>query len=152
MGQEAVDAMMAQYKKNSEKKSFKKKTDFDLRNYFTTFLQPGVDKITKRIRILPPKEAGDSIFQEQFVHAEKIDGQWKKLHCLDKNDGKVCPYCERQAELSATGKEDDLKESYKYFARTMYIIKLVDRDDEEWGPSFWRFVRRGLINVAPSSG
>ncbi len=147
MGQETVNAILGNYKKDSEKpQSFKKKIEFSLKNYFAAYLPDGVNKLTKRVRILPVKE-GETIFMTQFIHKDRIDGKNTKLHCLDKNEDKPCPYCTKfdelqlvalQEEEGTESRKEKMKEAYKYMANKMYIIEIIDRDEEDWGPKFWR--------------
>lgn len=53
--------------------------------------------------------------------------------------GEACPFCEAREELLATGKESDKELAKKYNARKMYVVKVIDRENEEWGVKFWRF-------------
>jgi hypothetical protein len=42
-------------------------------------------------------------------------------------------------ELMSTGKESDKKLAGEYRSRKFYIVKVIDRDNEQDGPKFWRF-------------
>jgi hypothetical protein len=42
-------------------------------------------------------------------------------------------------ELMATGKESDKELAKQYKSRKFYIVKVIDRDNEQDGPKFWRF-------------
>ena len=132
-----VAAMMAQYESNTQKKS-NTKSEFDLRNYFNTYLPEGVNKATMQIRILPT-ENGDTPFKEMYVHSKQIEGKWKKFACINHNDDKPCPFCEAREALLATGKESNKKLAKDYNSRRTYVTKIIDRADEGWGPKFWRF-------------
>jgi len=39
----------------------------------------------------------------------------------------------------STGKESDKELARQYRPRKFYIVKLIDRDNEDHGPKFWRF-------------
>ena len=134
-----VNAILAQYEENTKRNAgAKTNTSFDLRNYFTTFLEKGVNQKTLRIRILPGEE-NDTPFKHQIIHSIQMDGQWKKFACPEHNDGNPCPFCEAREALLAEGTEKSKELAKTYNTRKTYVVKLVDREDEEWGPKFWRF-------------
>ena len=64
--QNALAAMMAQYEANATTGSSEKKV-YDLKNYFTTHIEPKVLSATKRIRILPTAD-GSTPFVEFYGH------------------------------------------------------------------------------------
>jgi hypothetical protein len=41
--------------------------------------------------------------------------------------------------LLATGSEDDKVLARSYRAKKFYIVKVIDRENEQDGPKFWRF-------------
>jgi hypothetical protein len=134
----ALEAMLAQYEKNNAPK-YEKKSEkvYDLKNYFNTFIKEGVKSATKEIRILPSQDG--SPFVEVHGHKVQIEGEWKTFACLKHQKGEACPFCEAREELLATGKESDKELAKKYNARKMYVVKVIDRENEEWGVKFWRF-------------
>lgn len=134
----ALEAMLAQYEKNNAPK-YEKKSEkvYDLKNYFNTFIKEGVKSATKEIRILPSQDG--SPFVEVHGHKVQIEGEWKTFACLKHQKGEPCPFCEAREELLATGKESDKELAKKYAARKMYVVKVIDRENEEWGVKFWRF-------------
>jgi hypothetical protein len=134
----ALDAMLAQYEKNNAPK-YEKKSEkvYDLKNYFNTFIKDGINSATKEIRILPSQDG--SPFVEVHGHKVQIEGEWKTFACLKHQKGEACPFCEAREELLATGKESDKELAKKYNARKMYVVKVIDRENEEWGVKFWRF-------------
>jgi len=135
----ALAAMLEQYETNNKPK-YEKRTDkvFDLKNYFTTYLPKGTVSLTKTIRILPTAD-GSSPFVEMHGHKIKIDGEWKTFPCLKHEKNEPCPFCEAREALLATGSETDKELAKTYNTRLMYIVKVIDRDDEEHGVKFWRF-------------
>ena len=134
----ALDAMLAQYEKNNAPR-YEKKTEkvYDLKNYFNTYIKDGINSATKEIRILPSHDG--SPFVEVHGHKVQIEGEWKTFACLKHQKGEPCPFCEAREELLATGKESDKELAKKYAARKMYVVKVIDRENEEWGVKFWRF-------------
>lgn len=135
----ALDAMLAQYEKNNAPRfNNENKKEYDLKNYFNTFIKEGVKSGTKTVRILPTSD-GSSPFVELEAHKIKVDDEWKTFPCLKQEKGEACPFCEAREALLATGKESDKELAKKYSARKMYVVKVIDRDNEEEGVKFWRF-------------
>jgi hypothetical protein len=134
----ALDAMLAQYEKNNAPRFNSEAKQYDLKNYFNTFLKEGVKSGTKTVRILPPS-SGTSPFVEIHAHKFQVDGEWKTFACLKHERGEACPFCEAREALLATGEEKDKELAKKYNARKMYVVKVIDRDNEEEGVKFWRF-------------
>jgi len=134
-------AMLAQYENNNKPKYEKKekpKGDDVLKNYFNVFLKDGVNTATKTIRILPTED-GSSPFVEVHFHKGEINGEDKKFACLKEEKGEACPFCEARELLLATGEESKKEMAKKYKARMMYVVKVIDRDNEADGVKFWRF-------------
>lgn len=134
--------MMEQRKKNtqggsSSSNNNNSKSGFSLRNYFTTHLDKGVNSARKTVRIIGIE--GESVFEEHRTHSIKLDGQWKTLFCPNHEDGEPCPFCDVREELMASDSEEKKKLAKDYNAKLTYVLKVIDRDDEEWGPKFWRF-------------
>jgi hypothetical protein len=136
----ALDAMLAQYEKNNAPKYVKSETAkvYDLKNYFNTFIKEGVKSATKQIRVLPTTD-GSTPFVELHAHKVQVDGEWKTFPCLKHEKGEACPFCEAREALLATGKDSDKELAKKYNARKMYVVKVIDRDNEDEGVKFWRF-------------
>ena len=134
----ALEAMLAQYEKNNAPKYEKQEAKtYDLKNYFNTYIPDNVKSGTKTIRILPTQTG--SFFVEMYGHKVMIDGEWKTFPCLKHEKGEACPFCEARQELLATGKDSDKELAKKYKARLMYVVKVIDRDNEDEGVKFWRF-------------
>ncbi len=141
MANSVLDSVLAQYEKNSNPtgNSTPRMSEEDrLKRYFTTLLGKNEKSGQKRVRILPTKD-GSSPFVEVWYHEVLIDGKWQKLYDPGKNDGERSPLNEVYDELISTGKESDKKLASEYRSRLFYIVKLVDRDNEQDGPKFWRF-------------
>ena len=136
---DTLSAMLAQYENNTKPKTGNNSVkEYDLKNYFTTYLPEKVNSATKRIRVLPTKD-GSSPFVEIHGHKAQINGEWKTFVCLKHEKGEDCPFCEANDALRATNKESDKELAKKYNAKRMYVVKLIDRDKEEEGIKFWRF-------------
>jgi len=135
----ALDAMLKQYESNNQtySKSGSAKT-YDLKNYFNTFIKEGVKSGTKRVRILPTSD-GSSPFVEFYGHKQQVDGDWKTFPCLKHEKDEACPFCEAREALLATGTDQAKELAKKYNARKMYVVKVIDRDNEDEGVKFWRF-------------
>ena len=141
MANSVLDSVLAQYEKNSNPtgNSTPRMSEEDrLKRYFTTLLGKNEKSGQKRVRILPTKD-GSSPFVEVWYHEVLIDGKWQKLYDPGKNDGERSPLNEVYEELMSTGKDSDKKLASEYRSRLFYIVKLVDRDNEQDGPKFWRF-------------
>jgi hypothetical protein len=134
------DEMMAQYESshNGKRDSGSQKT-YDLKNYFNTVLPKGVDRMTKKVRILPPAQGLKTPFDTMWGHVKKVNGEWKTFPCLKHEMDEDCPFCQAREALLATGKEEDKELAKQYSARQFYIIKVIDRDNEADGVKFWRF-------------
>jgi hypothetical protein len=134
-----LNSMLAQYQNNSNPypKNESAKV-YDLKNYFTTYLKDKEKSATKRVRILPTED-GSSPFVEVHGHKIQVEGEWKTFICLQHEKKQDCPFCEARAALLASGKEQDKELAKKYSAKKMYVVKVIDRDNEADGPKFWRF-------------
>ena len=137
----ALDAVLAQYEQNTQRSGGGKTSisqEDRLKRYFTTYLPKGTKSGQKVIRILPTPD-GSSPFKEVWYHEVQIDGKWTKLYDPGKNDGERSPLTEVYEELMSTGKESDKDLARQYRPRKFYIVKLIDRENEDHGPKFWRF-------------
>ena len=138
----ALDAVLAQYEKNSQPSGGSQKSNISqedrMKKYFSAILQKNEKSAQKRIRILPTKD-GSSPFVEVWYHEIQVNGQWVKLYDPDKNDNERSPLTEVYNELISTGKKEDKDLASQYRARLFYIVKVIDRDNEQDGVKFWRF-------------
>jgi hypothetical protein len=109
-----------------------------LKKYFSAILQKNEKSASRRIRILPTKD-GSSPFVEVWYHEIQVNGQWVKLYDPEKNDNDRSPLTEVYNELISTGKKEDKELASQYRSRLFYIVKVIDRDNEQDGVKFWRF-------------
>jgi len=136
----ALEAMLAQYESNNQPK-YTPSADakvYDLKNYFNTFIPEGVKSATKQIRILPVN-GGGTPFVEFKGHKVQLDGEWKTFACLQHEKDEACPFCEARQLLLSTGNAIDKEQSKKFNTKLMYIVKVIDRENEADGVKFWRF-------------
>jgi hypothetical protein len=138
----ALDAVLAQYEKNIANNNGggnqAMSQEDRLKRYFTTYLPKGSKSGQMRVRILPTSD-GSSPFKEVWYHEIQVDGKWTKFYDPGKNDGGRSPLTEVYEELMSTGKESDKELARQYRPRKFYIVKLIDRNNEDHGPKFWRF-------------
>ena len=131
-------AMLKQYETNTNSYTNESAKVYDLKNYFTTFLTDKQKSATKRIRILPTND-GSSPFVEIHGHKMQVEGEWKTFICLKHEKNQDCPFCEAREQLLSNGGDANKELAKKYSAKKMYVVKLIDRDNEADGPKFWRF-------------
>jgi hypothetical protein len=136
-----LDAVLAQYensKQGSSSSTSKMSSDERMKKYFAAILKDSEKQGQKRLRILPTPD-GSSPFKEVWFHEVKVDGKWVKLYDPGKNDNERSPLNEVHDDLMSTGKDSDKEIAKQYKARKFYIVKVVDRDNEQDGVKFWRF-------------
>lgn len=135
-----LEAVLSQYEKNKQAasgNSNKVSQEERMKKYFTTVLPKGARSGEKRIRILPAQNGG-SPFVEVYFHEVQVDGNWVKLYD-PKQEGKRSPLNEVYEGLMMTGIESDKVLARQYRSRKFYIVKVIDRENEQDGVKFWRF-------------
>jgi hypothetical protein len=105
-----------------------------MKRYFAAILGDNEKQGQKRLRILPTTD-GSSPFKEAMFHEMLIDGKYIKLYD-PAMDNERSPLNEVYEELLIEG---DKKLASEYKSRKFYIVKVIDRDNEQDGPKFWRF-------------
>ena len=136
-----LDAVLAQYEssKQSGSSSTSKFTQEErMKKYFAAILKDSEKQGQRKIRILPTTD-GSSPFKEVWFHEINVDGKWQKFYDPGKNDNERSPLNEVYEELISTGRESDKQLATQYRSRKFYIVKVIDRDNEEDGVKFWRF-------------
>jgi len=136
-----LDAVLAQYensKQSGSSSTSKMSQEERMKKYFAALLKDNEKQAQKRIRILPTTD-GSSPFKEVWFHEILVDGKWQKFYDPGKNDNERSPLNEVFDELMSTGKESDKELAKQYKPRKFYIVKVIDRDNEQDGPKFWRF-------------
>ena len=141
MATNSLDAVLAQYEKakqGSTSSTSKFTQEERMKKYFAAILQDKETQGQRRLRILPTTD-GTSPFKEVWYHEIQVDGKFQKFYDPGKNDNERSPLTEVYEELRSTGNENDKKLSSTYLSRKFYIVKVIDRDNEEDGVKFWRF-------------
>ena len=136
-----LDAVLSQYE-NSKSPDYSSGTKMSqedrMKKYFAAILKDNEKQAQKKIRILPTPD-GSSPFKEVWFHEINVDGKWQKFYDPGKNDNERSPLSEVYDVLMSTGKESDKELAKQYKPRKFYIVKVIDRDNEQDGPKFWRF-------------
>ena len=136
-----LDSVLAQYessKQSGSSSTSKMSQEERMKKYFAAILRDNEKQGQKRIRILPTQD-GSSPFKEVWFHEINVDGKWQKFYDPGKNDNQRSPLSEVYDELMSTGRESDKQLATQYKPRKFYIVKVIDRDNEQDGPKFWRF-------------
>lgn len=134
---EATLALYENSKQSASGNSNKVSKEEREKKYFTTILPKGSKTGEKRIRILPTED-GTSPFVPIRFHEILLDGKWVKLYD-PAQEGKRSPLNEVREGLEATGKVSDKELAKSYRSKLFYIVKVIDRDNEQDGVKFWRF-------------
>lgn len=136
----SLDAILSQYENNTDNSSKKPKLSNEdrLKKYFTEKLQQGMKSATRRFRILPAKD-GKSPFEEAYFYERQVNGKYEKIYCNKLNDGEYCPIYEAKEALMMEGSKKAKEMAREYTPRKFYVVKGIDRDNEDHGVKFWRF-------------
>jgi hypothetical protein len=136
----SLDAILSQYENNTDNSSKKPKISNEdrLKKYFTEKLQQGMKNATRRFRILPAKD-GKSPFEEAYFYERQVNGKYEKIYCNKLNDGEYCPIYEAKEALMMEGSKKAKEMAKEYTPRKFYVVKGIDRDNEDHGVKFWRF-------------
>jgi hypothetical protein len=131
---------LSQYESNTDNSSKKPKISNEdrLKKYFTEKLQQGMKNATRRFRILPAKD-GKSPFEEAYFYERQVNGKYEKIYCNKLNDGEYCPIYEAKEALMMEGSKKAKEMAREYTPRKFYVVKGIDRDNEDHGVKFWRF-------------
>jgi len=141
MATNVLDAVLAQYEQSTQSSTnatSKMSSEDRMKKYFAAILKDNEKQGQKRVRILPTTD-GSSPFKEVWFHEILVDGKWQKFYDPGKNDNERSPLTEVYEELMSTGKESDKQLATQYRSRKFYIVKVIDRDNEQDGVKFWRF-------------
>jgi hypothetical protein len=140
MATNSLDAVLSQYEKSqsSSNATSKMSSEDRMKKYFAALLKDNEKQGQRKIRILPTTD-GSSPFKEVWFHEVQVDGKWQKFYDPAKNDNERSPLNEVYEELMSTGKETDKQLAIQYRSRKFYIVKVLDRDNEQDGVKFWRF-------------
>jgi hypothetical protein len=141
MATNVLDAVLAQYensKQGGSSNTSKFTQEERMKKYFAALLKDNEKQGQRRVRILPTTD-GSSPFKEVWFHEIQVDGKFQKFYDPGKNDNERSPLNEVYEELMSTGRDSDKQLATQYKARKFYIVKVIDRDNEQDGVKFWRF-------------
>ena len=133
-----LDAIMAQYEKNQKGDSQKLSQEDRMKRYFTLLLNDKESTGQRRIRILPTTD-GSSVFKEAWFHELQVGGYYQKIYDPAGNDNEASPLTDVYNALKATKRKDDDELAKDYKAKLFYVVKVIDRNNEQDGPKYWRF-------------
>lgn len=143
--EESVLAVLSQYEKNTKKATSGTNNNASneerLKKYFTTVLPKGSKSGEKRIRIIEMLD-GSSPFKEAYFHEVKVGDDYLKLYD-PRQEGKRSPLHEVYLGLNQSDDPANKELAKDYYAKKFYIVKVIDRDNEQDGPKFWRFKHNG---------
>ena len=142
----SLDAVLSQYEKNKQSGDSTKPqmtSEERMKQYLSIMLPKGTKQGEKRIRIVPTTD-GSSPFKEVFFHNIQVQGRWQKLYdpgtgSDGKPSGERSPLNEVEEALRLAGDAQSKELARSYRSEKFYIVKVVDRDNEEDGVKFWRF-------------
>ena len=145
--------VIEQLKNAEQAKNF---ISFDPKNYLNTRLENGETSKTITIRLLPINKDGGFPFQKVYMHTIKVNKEvapsgWKTLPCpihnhlVGANGEGECPFCTvaKQAyEMKKRATNEAEKKKYGDIesdnrARTMYVVRCIERGHENDGVKFW---------------
>ena len=160
----SVDAILRQreaIQANKGNQQFKKKVEFDEKNYLNLRLNKGETTRKVTVRILPVSADDPNTFLILRTHSMKVSNEisksgYKSFICLNEekltnHDGRGCPLCQKSSELlkqsNALPNDDAHKEERKalfkqgmqYKAKETFIVRVIERGHEDEGVKFWRF-------------
>ncbi len=146
---------------NKDSQQFKKKVEFDEKNYLNLRLNKGETTRKVTVRILPVSSDDPNTFLILHTHSMKVSNEisksgYKSFICLNEerlvnHDGRGCPLCQKSAELlkqSNVLPNDDIhkeerkalfKQGMQYKAKETFIVRVIERGHEDEGVKFWRF-------------
>jgi len=142
----SLDAVLAQYEKNKQPVGSAKPqmtSEERMKQYLSLMLPKGTKSGEKTIRIIPTTD-GTSPFKEVYFHNTQVQGRWQKLYDPGKDEngkpsGERSPLNEVEEALRLAGDAQSKELARSYRSQKFYIVKVIDRDNEEDGVKFWRF-------------
>ena len=142
----SLDAVLAQYEKNKQPVGSSKPqmtSEERMKQYLSLMLPKGTKSGEKTIRIIPTTD-GTSPFKEVYFHNTQVQGRWQKLYDPGKDEhgkpsGERSPLNEVEEALRLAGDAQSKELARSYRSQKFYIVKVIDRDNEEDGVKFWRF-------------
>jgi hypothetical protein len=134
-----VEALLKSYEEGN-KSSSKENFNYDEKRYFSHWIPKDSKKnVTKRIRILPSLDPDSFFYDLYYGHKATVNDKKQTFACLKKNGIEdSCPFCEMNDRLSKSTNQEEKDLAKDYFSRKMYVLRIIDRDNESDGVKFWR--------------
>lgn len=146
----SADAVMAQREEQSV--SVRKNT-FNEKNYLQARLGANEDSKEITIRLLPFTEDGGTPFHKIHMHQVRVNkgvsaSGWKRFPCpIENKIGSSCPFCEtaqqarslKKSTLSEVERKKFEEVEKANYAKSMWIVRCIERGHEEDGVKFWLF-------------
>lgn len=145
--------------KNSKKVVEKKEVTYNVKNYVNTKVLPSEKEKTVTIRILPIDKNSTSVFNEVYMHWDASAGKSfvcaKNTKNTPEGTDKNCPYCDLKDsawEEFRNTKIESEKEKYKKIASANnplqgFVLRVIDRSDESFGPKFLKVTENILDGI-----
>jgi hypothetical protein len=155
-----IDPIEEQFRKIQESKqkknNYKKKTEFDVKNYLDIKLTGKETEKELDIRVLNSTQDPTTPFVEVYTHylpsLKKTYICTKHTPNLPEGTNTECPFCdireEAKRQQKALNGSDDamwnkLKDIYKANEAVLnYVVRVIDRNDEAFGIKFWKFSQK----------
>lgn len=135
---------------SQKKEEVKKKTNYDVKNYLNTRLAQNETQKEIRVRIINLAKDSKKVYDILQMHY--LPSSMKTYVCSEKTKNlpegtdRRCPFCAIREQVSLEQKSatpekfEKLKEIYKQNGvLENYVMRVIERGDEEFGPKFWKF-------------
>ena len=127
----------------------KKRVDFDVKNYLNVKLTGKESEKTLNIRLFNLNTEKKTPFEEVYMHYYSKEKRSfvcaKKTKNVPEGTECNCPFCDirenaAKAQIGSNPEEyEKLKKIFKENGATLnYVVRVIDRDDEEFGVKFWK--------------
>lgn len=137
------------YKETNQKRG---KVPFNPKNYLNTKVDAGKTEKRLTVRLINITPEAEVPFKEVTMHYNKSDRKsyvcTEETEGLEENTVKKCPFCELRRETEERQRElgGDDPEMWNVLKKIRnenlgikyYIVRVIDRDDEDHGVKFWR--------------
>jgi len=136
----------------------KKNVEFNVKNYLNVRLAPGEKEKRITVRIVGT-EGQETPFTEVYMHyspsLKKSYVCAKHTNGLSEKTEKTCPFCDIRDEAKEMQRKGNneatwakFKDMYKQNTAVLsYVVRVIDRDDEDFGIKFWKFNQNTYENI-----
>lgn len=136
----------------------KNKVNYNVKNYLNTKLAQGEIKKSIRIRVINIEKDSTKLYDVLQMHF--LPSNMKTYVCSEKTKNlpektdRRCPFCAIREQVSVEQRKatpekfEKLKEIYKQNGVTEnYVMRVIERGDEDFGPKFWKFTKKSLESI-----